>query len=131
MKDGYDFGKVMFLFRCDFHSCRCKMANCQHFHPLFCDKTVEDVEGRWALEMRMAISQAWDAMTDGVAQSYTGRLPKGSYKLLPGEKKERGESFCKCGCGQVVPRGRKFVHGHNTRIANPNPFAQRRLVPVG
>lgn len=29
--------------------------------------------------------------------------------------------ICKCGCGQIVKKGKKFIRGHHTRINNPNP----------
>ena len=31
---------------------------------------------------------------------------------MPVENEER---YCKCGCGQVVTNGRKYIKGHNLR----------------
>lgn len=32
--------------------------------------------------------------------------------------KESRKDFCACGCGKGVPKGRKFLRGHNLNVVN-------------
>ena len=85
-----------------FLNCSCLSGNCIHFDEKLCDPDFDDYE-----ESSIRVF--------GNPYVIKGH---GYIDVKDGEVVPDDVNRCRCGCGAIIPKGRKFVMGHNARVNN-------------